>query len=265
MRTIQQRLNQLQPDNPPQALLIPDSPQPTSQIILFTGSFNPPTSAHLALLKQGQIYAQQHPTTRLYAAFSKRTIDKEGVERPLLLDRISLLRQIVQRRLPETGIILFNRGLYVEQAEAIYQAFPWVQRIFFLMGYDKIVQILDPRYYTDREAALTELFARAELLVAPRGNDGKEALQALLQQPENQRFANSIHMLPLDEHYRHISSTQIRQSSSLNRHAIPHEVQTFIAKTHAYTAPILQPDGKWHDNYAEHIARLSRHIAMPVS
>ena len=37
-----------------------------------------------------------------------------------------------------------------------------------IYGYDKVVQIFDPRYYDDRDAALDRLFALSSLLVAPR-------------------------------------------------------------------------------------------------
>src|SRR2546429_2042397 len=116
-RTVQQLLDQLDPEAPPQALILPGSPIPKGNIIVFPGSFNPPTNAHLALLKQAQRFAQAHEPMYLYAAISKRTVDKETVERPLLVDRIHLLEVILKRRLPHAGIMLFNRGLYVEEAE----------------------------------------------------------------------------------------------------------------------------------------------------
>src|SRR5262245_39359852 len=106
-KRIQLQLNQLQPEACSEAL-VPDSPQPHDNILVFSGSFNPPTTAHLALLKQAQQFARQQEPMFLYAAFSKHTIDKETVERPLLLDRILLLKRLLHRRLPRAGILLFN-------------------------------------------------------------------------------------------------------------------------------------------------------------
>src|SRR5579859_3700054 len=127
LKKVQNRLNQLDPQSAPQALVVPGSTLPRGNIIVFTGSFNPPTIAHLALLKQAQRFTREqddYQPLHLYAAFSKRTVDKEGVERPLLLDRILLLQTLLRRRLPRVGLLLFNRGLYVEQAEAIRASFP---------------------------------------------------------------------------------------------------------------------------------------------
>src|SRR5215471_11610962 len=90
-KQVQSLLDQLDPQAPPQALIIPGSPVPEDKIVVFPGSFNPPTSAHFALLKQAWLYARRHGTMQIYAAVSKHTTDKESVQRPILLDRIILL------------------------------------------------------------------------------------------------------------------------------------------------------------------------------
>jgi hypothetical protein len=186
------------------------------------------------------------------------TVDKEAVERPLLLDRVLLLSEVLQRELPYTGIMLFNRGLYVEQAEAVRVSFPAVRQLFFLIGFDKIVQILDERYYKDRNAALKELFSLAQFLVAPRGKDGAEQLAELLNRPENRMFAPFIHELPLSRAYRNISSTSVRQHLEAHRGDVPPEVEEFIRSTHAYEPPTRLPDGTVRDYYGERIKALEQ-------
>ncbi len=242
LRHIQLLLDQLQPEASAHACTVPGSPKPHGSIIVFPGSFNPPTTAHLALLRQASQFAAHQAgsvsSVLLYAAFSKRTVDKERVERPLLLDRIHLLEIVLKHRFPHVGILLFNRGLYVEQAQAIYASFPGVRRLFFLMGFDKIVQILDPRYYVERDSALAELFGLAELLVAPRGADGEEQLQALIHQPQNEGFARFIHALPLSAQYRYLSSTDVRSGGKQERVDTPREVRQFMRETRAYAPPL---------------------------
>lgn len=259
LRRIQSLLDQLQPEAEPKAFIVPGSPQPRDGMIVFPGSFNPPTIAHIALLKQAQQFARQHEPMSLYAAFSKHTVDKEAVERPLLLDRIMLLDLVLRRRLPHTGIILFNRGLYVEEAEAIRRSFPRVKRILFLLGFDKIVQILDPRYYQDRDAALVELFRLAELLVAPRGNDGEKERSDLLHQAQNERFAHYIHPLPFNATYRNVSSTDVRKGIAGSDRDVPQEVRRFMRETRAYAPPLQRRDGSTVDHYGQRIQYL-QHI-----
>ena len=270
LKPIQRQLDQLRPDAPAQALLVPGSPQqPRGNIIVFTGAFNPPTTAHLALLKQAQQYARQQDrqsvsrrnsrnSTHLYAAFSKVTVNKERLERPLLLDRVMLLQQLLRRRLPHAGLLLFNRGLYVEQAQALRHSFSAVKRIYFLMGYDKIVQIFDPRYYQDRDADLEVLFQEAQMLVAPRGDDDEVALQHLLEKPENRRFAFYVHAIPFNLIYRDISSTSIRAGNSAYDSAIPHEVRLFMRKTRAYAPPVYKKDGTRVDYYKERVLQINK-------
>ncbi len=262
LKSIQALLDQLNPDTEPQALLVADSPVPQANIIVFPGSFNPPTNAHIALLQQAHVFARDYEPVHLYAAISKRTVDKEQVERPTWLDRIDLLHTVLHTYLQDTGIILFNRGLYVEQAQALRSSFPGIQRIFFLLGFDKIVQIFDPRYYKDRDASLVALFKLAELLVAPRGNDGENELNALLHRPENERFAHFVHPLTFDAQYRSISSTLIRQGNTASLHDVPREVQQFIRDTHAYEAPLHKPDGSIVDVYEERAQEINRLLGM---
>lgn len=264
LRRVQKLLNQLQDVSEPLALIAPGSAYPRDNVIVLAGSFNPPTVAHLALLKQARRYTHLHEPMHLYAAFSRHTVDKETVERPLLLDRIVLLQDLLRRRIPEAGIMLFNRGLYLEQAEAIRRSFPQVRRILFVLGFDKIVQIFDPRYYDDRDAALSKLFSLAELLVAPRGNQDEDDLSALVQQPQNARFARFVHPLPFDPAYRQISSTQVRQSGD-SSHAVPQEVRRFMRQTRAYAPPLRGRNGHERDYYAERVKSLSDGLGMAVS
>jgi nicotinic acid mononucleotide adenylyltransferase len=276
LKKLQNLLNQLHSQSAPQALVVPGSAQPRGDIIVFAGSFNPPTIAHLALLKQAQRFTREqgYQPIHLYAAFSMHTVDKEGVERPLLLDRILLLQKLLRRRLPHVGILLFNRGLYVEQAEAIRASFPRVRRIFFLMGFDKIEQILDPRYYEDRDVALQALFRQAELLVAPRGRgqgqaqslrgDGQGSLRELLDQPENRRFAHFIHAMPFNPLYKDISSTQIRQNARAHADNVPQEVRQFMRETRAYAPPVRRTDGSLVDVYAARVQALGQLLQGPV-
>lgn len=239
----------LDPAASPYAFLAPGSEPPRENIIVFPGSFNPPTNAHLALLQQAHRFARrQSGHWQIYAALSKYSVNKETVERMTLLDRVALLDGILNERRMRVGILLLNKGLYVEQARGMRAAFPQVRRLFFLLGFDKIVQILDPRYYDERDVALRELFSLAHLLVAPRGADGESALVELLARPENRPFAQAIRPLPLAERYRGISSSQARQQ--MDWRDIPALARDFLWRTHPYETS-TSATGTQTDRYAQ--------------
>ena len=259
-KRVQRVLDELDPQAKPQVCLVPGSPAPRGNIIVFPGSFNPPTTAHLAMLQQAREFGREHGGMAVYAALSKRTTDKEAVERPLLVDRILLLETVLHDHLPSTGIVLFNRGLYVEQAEAIRARFAEVKQLYFLLGFDKIVQIFDPHYYDDRDKALHELFDLAEILVAPRAGAGPAELSKLLAQPENAPFAGHVHALPLDTAYRDISSSRIRQGTDTHKKDVPPEVLRFISETGAYDPPQKLPDGSMRDMYGERMEAIRKAI-----
>ncbi|GCE13751.1 hypothetical protein [Tengunoibacter tsumagoiensis] len=254
-------LSRLNPEAEPEARTLPGRMQPQANVIVLTGSFNPPTTAHIALLKEAQLYARAHQPMYLYAAISKKIVNKEHVERPLLIDRIILLEDVLRRRIPHAGLLLFNRGLYVEQAQALRRSFPHVQKIYFLMGFDKILQILDPRYYEDRNEALQALFQQAELLVAPRGSASHNDLTALLQQTENQPYARYIHALPFGPQYREVSSTHVRKDEYLYGDNTLQEVRAFMRHTRAYKPPLLLPDGTELNEYENRVKYLTQLFA----
>lgn len=247
---------------------------PARRLVAVPGSFNPPHYAHVALLEAGAAACGADAAVFL---LSVHTVDKERVTGMLLEDRLWLLCRILETdvrlttpepspgawdhpraldRPPEgpsaapqpqiaattvrTGVVATNQGLYVDQAAALRRLCPRLERLVFVVGFDKIVQIFDPRYYQHRDAALDALFAQAELVVAPRDGATAADLQRLLSRPENRRFAPRIRLLALDPQLASISSTQIRAAIASCvgiEHLVPEVVRDFIRATGCYTAP----------------------------
>lgn len=240
----------------------------TAPLLVLPGSYNPPTNAHLALARAS---LEANPQASLFLALGTTTINKEGIERATLVDRLALLDQIIQRA-GRMGVFLTNQGLYVGQARAIRAAFPRTGELVFVVGYDKIEQIFDARYYQDRDAALTELFALATFLVAPRADYGAADVAALLSQPENQQFQAKVRVLPLSVKYREVSSSQIRaafQTPQAERAAdslatlLPPEALAFALETGCYTPPEPLANGEMIDRYSLRATLIDRAMALP--
>ncbi len=174
---------------------------------VLAGSFNPPTMAHVALaasaMKHGKLDA-------VVWAISRVTVDKERVTHAPLPQRMITLAVLLGDH-PREAAALINRGLYAEQAEAVRRALPRLERLAFIAGFDKIEQIVDSRYYLNREAALDQLFSRVEMWVAPRAGRTARDLTALFNRPENRAWADRVHPLPLAAEWREVSSSAVRQ------------------------------------------------------
>jgi nicotinamide-nucleotide adenylyltransferase len=173
---------------------------------LFAGTFNPLTLAHIALVESAMVGAG---IDRMLWILAVASIDKETVARATLVDRLVQLEAYVGT-IRQYGVLVVNRGLYVEQVELAHSQLTGDDELVVLVGYDKIVQIMDPRYYKDRTRALDELFQQARFLVAPRGTATGDQLEALLAKPENRPYSSRISYVPLASLYRDDSATDAR-------------------------------------------------------
>ena len=202
-------IESLDPAAAPHAAAVSSRPDSVAgcRIAILPGSFNPLHQGHAALAAAA---LETKDATEVWLGLARVTVDKEQVAGTLLEDRLVALRHFVQDQ-PRYGVLLFNRGLYVDQALAARTRWPDLDTLLFLVGYDKIVQIFDPRYYDDRDAALQKLFRLASFLVAPRDDATADDFAALLSRPENRPFAARVRSLPLPSAVAAVSSTGLRQ------------------------------------------------------
>jgi len=155
---LREALETLDPAAPPTArLLHPQAVAPLRRIGILCGSFNPLTLAHTELAARA---CQVFQLECVFFTLAKVTVDKEQVTGLGLEDRLLLLSLYAQRH-DHVGVAVVNRGLYFEQAQALRALLGEQSELSFVVGMDKLLQILDPRYYQDREAALHQLFALA--------------------------------------------------------------------------------------------------------
>lgn len=185
-------------------------------LAVLPGAFNPPTLAHLELARA----ARARGFDLVLFSLGTRTIDKEASLGLSVEERLHLLDELSapEERL---GVLVQNRGLYVDQAAAIRAALPSVAELGFVVGTDKIAQIFESRYYDDLGTALDRLFSRARLVVAARGDFDPAALDRLLDRPEARPYVGRIGSLDLGERWRDLSATRVRER--LARGEVPQE------------------------------------------
>lgn len=174
---------------------------------VLAGSFDPMTTAHAALAYA----ALRRDVQTVLLAIAVRTIGKEG---RAVFDLATRLRSLASwaRRRQRIGVLVCNRGLYLEQARALRRL--GVERPLFLVGSDKLPQIFDPYYYANRDAELRDLFSLASFLVVPRDGNGAPDPATFMSLPEQRAYAGGVGLLRLSageqRRARGVSSSRVR-------------------------------------------------------
>ena len=174
-------------------------------VALLAGSFDPPTIAHLALARAALGHAE-----RAALVYSVRTLEKEGsgLSEPLLREPARLAAMRAMASLDERITVgVASHGLLLDQAVAARFLWPNA-RLFAAVGSDKVIQLLDPRWYEDRDQALDRLFEEATVLYGVRAGDG-ERLDAALSAAF--RWRDRLLRLDVDPEVAAVSSRLVRE------------------------------------------------------
>lgn len=127
-----------------------------ARVGVYPGSFNPPTTAHLAIAAAART---QRQLDQVVLAHSHRVLGKDDVERPLFRHRVDVLESVVAE-LDWLGTIVTEKRLLADIAEG-YD--------LVIMGADKWHQIQELAWYggdeAERDAALARL---PDVAVTPR-------------------------------------------------------------------------------------------------
>lgn len=239
---LREALDALQVSAPPAArVLYPEALPAWRRVGLLCGSFNPLTLAHTELAEHAREVAG---LDIVMFTMAKVTVDKEQVTGLSLTDRLLLLSLYAQRH-EHTGVAIVNRGLYFEQAQAFRSLLGDEVELFFVVGMDKLVQILDPKYYVDRDAALRQLFALTSLVVANRGAMARAEFEQLLDQPKNRSYRSHIHFCLLSGELADVSATAVREGLAAGSRVadlLPEETAIFLTETRAFHPPLCRGD-----------------------
>lgn len=177
-----------------------------NSVALLSGSFDPMTMAHAALAD-----AASRVVDLVLLVYSARTLPKEGSGPPPLLreaDRVEVLDRFCHAH-PKTAVALCSHGLLADQVAAARKRFP-TQTLFVVMGSDKVLQVLNPKWYDDQHSTLEALFREAAVLYADRaGEEG--AVEASLRRPENARWAGRFTRLDVPAGVAAVSSRSVRE------------------------------------------------------
>jgi nicotinic acid mononucleotide adenylyltransferase len=224
-------LTRLGETGPPRLeMLWPYAPGSPERVGLVSGSFDPMTLAHAALAD-----ALGSAAELVLFLYSPGTLPKEqgpgGDPGPPLLDpkdRVASLLAYTRSRTGR-GVALCSHGLYADQAEAAHDAIPGAD-IVFGVGSDKVLQLLDPVWYGDRDSALDRLFSMARVAYAVREGEEDRLAMAL---DEASPWRDRMEPLSLPPELAGLSSRRVREEVARGRDVaelVPAEVVPFIER-----------------------------------
>ena len=223
----------LDPDGPPRLAFGRRAPGGivgrAGQLLCLSASFNPLTVAHVWLIQEASRIA---PPGEVLLLLARANVDKAVTGFPLER-RLSLLARFAEAR-PTLSVAVCSHGRFVDKAEAIRPHYPAGTRLAFIVGFDTLVRLFDPKYYTDRDASLSALFRASDFIAANRAPDPPEAVTAFLARPEVASYADRIRMIQLPPEIAAISATLVRARLARGEpisDLVPLEIQSLMIET----------------------------------
>ncbi|MCD6505028.1 FAD-dependent oxidoreductase [Candidatus Poribacteria bacterium] len=199
---------------------------------VLSASFNPITNAHLEMALKTR---EEIQLGGILLLLTKVNVDKR-LFGATLTDRLLMLH-LVARMYDRFWVGISSHGRFVDKARAIRSSFPHVFP-FFIVGYDTLVRIFDPKYYENPEGEIGELFDKARLIVFTRGDKTIDDVLRFMRHPSRSKFSDKVLAMEIPERLAHLSSTLVREKVAAGGDIsgmIPEEIRGFIERTELYS------------------------------
>ncbi|RKU09617.1 hypothetical protein C6503_20915 [Candidatus Poribacteria bacterium] len=202
--------NRLDPSAPPQIELVHRAAPPIlncgKKLGIFSGSFNPLTLAHTRMMEETIV---KYQLDELLLLLAKANVDKVVFGLPLAARLLTVKQYAKSRQAFSVGVS--SHGRYIDKVAALKSIFPPDTEFHFIVGYDTLVRIFDPKYYTDFHTELRELFVSARFIVANRAEADIKTIASFMAQPEVRQYASYVSSILLPDAYAYMSSTEVRE------------------------------------------------------
>jgi len=198
---------------------------------IFPASFNPPTKAHVALIREA---TKRFKLDDILVLLDLQAMDKRIVGASFE-DRLRMLELLFERS-SRVSIGVSNRGLFVEKREPLRSLYPSPIQLVFMVGFDTILRVMDRKYYEDRED-LDYLFHDSRFICANRGDDEHRAFKTLFEYSENRKYARSVSFFALPKKFSFVSSSLVRQRIKEGKPVkdlVPPSILRFIEREKLY-------------------------------
>lgn len=219
-------------------------------VLVLDSSFNPPTLAHAKLLSDSLTRSVLHEGQRANLSFDRvlcllsvDNADKGHISPETARHRLQMMKLVLDalpNNLCPLEIGLTNCSRFVEKAEMLSKR---RQYPFFIVGYDTLIRIFNPKYYSGSwdfmNRALEHLFSLASIICQERAegenetlSDSSAFLRDLLESGKVKNFGSKIYTLPPSPDLARISSTKVREQGC--EEALLPSVRGYIQKNALY-------------------------------
>lgn len=196
-------------------------------LLVLDSSFNPPTLAHMSLIKAAVSRYPSSPQVLLLLGTSnpdKPTQTPENYAHRLAM--IQLFAKELSFVASQPVIALTKHSRFIDKVSDMQQLAPW-KTIVFLVGYDTLLRIFDPKYYLESEfdSAIQRLLTTAQFCCVAREFNtttsmpqvGSVATQLEFSKsvPQMAQYADRIVMVQPQSK---VSSSQARKVASASSH-----------------------------------------------
>jgi len=224
-------LARLEAEPAPAALRFDATAPLAGPVAFLPAAFNPPTIAHLRLLERAARAVAAAPA----AVLTTRNVDK-GITGAPLPDRVQMLLA-ARRDGHDVAILAANAARIIDQVAALERSFPGVDPTP-VVGFDTLVRLFDPRYYTSMSAELDPFFERRRVIAANRGPHALEAVAEWLHRHAPD-YADRVILVELEADLAVISSTQARELAAAGQlpDLVPPSVRAILAERRYYAGP----------------------------
>jgi nicotinate (nicotinamide) nucleotide adenylyltransferase len=209
---------------------------------VFASSFNPPTVAHVELIRRA---TEAFSLDETLALAGPTNADKLSYECSLE-DRVAMM-ELVFADDARTSIGLSSHAFYVDMVDALGRVFPPRTDLHFIVGFDTFERVLDledrytKRYYrklSGRLEALEYLFSKSNFIVAARLGAGLDSIRLLVErEPAVPR--DRVLYLDFPPDLGELSATEVRSRCRAGESItglVPATVEQFIQESRLYQA-----------------------------
>ena len=182
------------------------------------------TLAHEALINTAK---EACSLDEMLLLLSRTNVDKNPIEADLG-QRLALLVHYARQN-KDLSVGICSHARFVDKIIGLAPCYPPETQFFFIVGYDTLVRLFDPKYYIDMQTDLHNLFQTCHFIAANRGENVPQILEDFLLGNKIRPFADRIHPIFLHADFANISSTTVRDNIKAKvsiQHLVPEAILT---------------------------------------